>query len=121
MSPTPASGKERGLCGLCVDCRVRCNKETHARLTRRSSRGRALDRFGDVVWNVVLNQTIVLAGRRYIEAATGAAQSGDSYARMDDWMRPAVTRGLWFATASAAGILIVRYVSMRAAARRSTN
>jgi hypothetical protein len=70
-----------------------------------------------IVWNVVLDQTIVLAGRRYVVAAVAAAQGPGSYARIDDWMRPAVTRGLWFATASAATILAVGFVSLRLAPR----
>jgi hypothetical protein len=70
-----------------------------------------------VAWNVVLDQTIVLAGRRYIVAAIAAAQGAGSYARIDDWMRPAVTRGFWFATATAAVILAVGFFSLRFAAR----
>ena len=70
-----------------------------------------------VVWNVVLDQTIVLAGRGYIVAAIGAAQGSGPYARIDDWMRPAVTRGFWFATAAAAAILLVGFFSLRFAPR----
>ena len=70
-----------------------------------------------VVWNVVLDQTIVLAGRRYVVAAIAAAQGSGSYARIDDWMRPAVTRGFWFATAAAVAILVVGLFSLRFAPR----
>ena len=70
-----------------------------------------------VVWNVVLDQTIVLAARRYIVAAVGAAQGSGPYARIDDWMRPAVTHGLWLATAAAAAILLVGVLSIRLATR----
>jgi len=70
-----------------------------------------------VVWNVVLDQTIVLAGRRYIEAAIGAAQRGGPYLRIDDWMRPAAARGVWLATAAASAILLTGFISLRAAAR----
>jgi hypothetical protein len=66
-----------------------------------------------VVWNVVLDQTIVLAGRRYIVAAIAAAQGSGPYARIDDWMRPAATRGFWFATAAAAAIVLVGSLSLR--------
>ena len=72
-----------------------------------------------VVWNVVLDQTIVLAGRRYLVAAIGAAQGPGPYLRIDDWMRPAVVRGFWLATAAAAAILGVACVALRAAARSS--
>jgi hypothetical protein len=32
---------------------------------------------------------------------------------MDDWMEPAVTRGLWMATAAAGAILVTGLVSVR--------
>src|SRR5262249_1031900 len=75
-----------------------------------------------VVWNVVLDQTLVLAGRRYIVAAVGAAQGPGPYARIDDWMRPALVQGFWSATAAAAAILTIGLVAVRVAARsgRST-
>jgi hypothetical protein len=66
-----------------------------------------------VVWNVVLDQTIVLAGRRYVVAAIAAAQGQGPYARIDDWMRPAVARGFWFATAAAAAILLSGFLVLR--------
>jgi hypothetical protein len=60
-----------------------------------------------LVWNVVFDHVIVVAGRDYIAAAgRAAAMPGGRFANMDDWMRPAVTRGLWIATASAAAILL---------------
>src|SRR5436309_15684003 len=73
-----------------------------------------------VAWNVVLDQTIVLAGRRYIVAAIGAAQGAGAYLRIDDWMRPAVTRGLWLATAAAAAILAIGFLSLRPATRAAS-
>jgi len=57
-----------------------------------------------VVWNVIFDQTIVLAGRDYIQAALAAGVG--PFANMDDWMRPAVTRGAWLATAAAGAILV---------------
>ena len=71
-----------------------------------------------VVWNVVFDQVIVLAGRRYIVAAIGRAQGAGPYARIDDWMHPAVTRGVWLATAAAAAILLIGFVSVRLATRQ---
>jgi len=62
----------------------------------------------------------VVAGRSYVTAAYRAA-AADPTARplhMDDWMQPAVTRGLWLATAAAAAILIVGFASVSLAARR---
>jgi hypothetical protein len=70
-----------------------------------------------VAWNVVLDQTIVLAGRRYIVAAVAAAQGSGPYARIDDWMRPASVHGFWIATATAAVILAVGFFLLRAASR----
>jgi hypothetical protein len=69
-----------------------------------------------IVWNVVFDRVIVVAGRRYLEAAALAAAAG-SYARMDDWMRPAVARALWSATSAAAAILVVGLLAIRYAPR----
>jgi len=65
-----------------------------------------------LVWNVVFDHVIVVAGREYLAAAIVAAH-GSRYARMDDWMRPAITRGLWIASASSALILLVGFVAIR--------
>jgi hypothetical protein len=70
-----------------------------------------------VVWNVVFDHVIVASGRAYIHAAAVAAQRGGPFARMDDWMRPAVTRGLWIASLAALAILLIGLVGIRAAAR----
>jgi hypothetical protein len=70
-----------------------------------------------IVWNVVFDHTIVVAGRAYVYAASVAAQRGGPYARMDDWMRPAVARGFWTASAAATAILVAGYLGIRAAAR----
>ena len=60
-----------------------------------------------VVWNVVFDHVIVVAGRDYIAAAGRAAASpGGPFANMDDWMRPAVARGFWIATAAGATVLV---------------
>ena len=53
-----------------------------------------------VVWNVVFDQVIVVAGRDYIQAATRRGEPSGRSPNMDDWMRPAVTRGVWLATAA---------------------
>jgi len=63
-----------------------------------------------VVWNVVFDHVIVVAGREFIAAAGLAARRAGPYARMDDWMRPAVTRAFWTATASAAAILVTMVI-----------
>jgi ABC-type Fe3+ transport system permease subunit len=70
-----------------------------------------------VVWNVVLDRVIVLAGRDYVYAAALAARGRGPSVRMDDYMRPAVTRGLSIASISATAIVIVGVVAIRAASR----
>ena len=60
-----------------------------------------------VVWNVVFDHVIEVAGRQYIVAATGAASGSGPYARIDDWMRAAVTRAFWTASAASAAVLVV--------------
>jgi hypothetical protein len=70
-----------------------------------------------VVWNVLFDHTIVVAGRNYIAAANRAAFSTPPhYENIDVWMRPAVTHGLWLATIgagilAASGLLLVRALS----------
>jgi hypothetical protein len=77
-----------------------------------------------LLWNVVFDHVIVVAGRDYIVAAksvinsTGAARH---HPNMDDWMRPAVTRGLWIATASAGTVVVAGVVLLRIATARSAN
>ena len=73
-----------------------------------------------LVWNVVFDHVIVVAGREYIAAATRAAFSTTvphRYENMDAWMRPAVTRGLRVASLSAAVILVSGVVLVRASTR----
>ena len=70
-----------------------------------------------VVFNVVLDQMIAVAGRRYIIEAIASAGAMGPYVRMDDWMRPAVVRGLCLATGAAAAILAIGFVGLRLATR----
>jgi len=71
-----------------------------------------------IIWNVVFDHVIVLAGRRYVRAAVLAAQAGGPYARIDDWMRPAVTGGLWQASAVAGAVLATGLFAVRLASVR---
>ena len=71
-----------------------------------------------VVWNVIFDRVIVVAGRSYVNAARLAVARGGPYARVDDWMRPAVTHALWTATAAAAAILLVGFIALRRQIRR---
>ena len=69
-----------------------------------------------VVWNVVFDRVIVVAGRNYVAAAGRAAAAPDGpFANMDDWMRPAVTRGFWFATAASGAIVLLGLAATRSA------
>jgi hypothetical protein len=69
-----------------------------------------------LLWNVVFDHVIVVAGRAYLAAAGSAVAGGLPYVHMDDFMRPAVTRGLWIASASAAAVLAVGLTSVAFAA-----
>jgi hypothetical protein len=77
-----------------------------------------------VVWNVVFDHAIVTAAREYIHAATHAAGTTVALTRtlrMDDWMRPAVTRGMWSATAAAGAVLVAGLLSVRWAVRATSS
>jgi hypothetical protein len=70
-----------------------------------------------IVWNVVVDRVIVVAGRSYIAAANAP---GAPRANMDDIMRPAVTRGLWIASAAGGAVLLTGLASVRVAVQRAT-
>src|SRR5262245_6051636 len=72
-----------------------------------------------VVWNVVFDRVLVLAGREFVHAASVSARESDQFLDAGDWMRPAIARGLTLATAAAAIILIVGLVSVPIALRRT--
>jgi hypothetical protein len=75
-----------------------------------------------VVWNVVFDRVIVMAGRSYVHAAYLAASDGTApYARADDWMRPAVTRAFWTASAAGLAILLAGFILVAIAIRRESN
>jgi hypothetical protein len=72
-----------------------------------------------VVWNVVFDHVIVVAGRSYIAAAYRAAADPPLHPpNMDDWMQPAVTRGAWLASAAAGAVALTGLASVGFAARR---
>ena len=70
-----------------------------------------------VVWNVVFDHVTIMAGRHYVYAAFAAAETGGSYLRIGDWMRPAVARAFWTATIAAGTIVVVGFVAVRLVAR----
>jgi len=75
-----------------------------------------------LVWNVVFDRIIVLAGRRYAYDATVAFRAGH-YLRIDDAMRPAIAHAVRVASIAAglvllAGIGLIRLAAEVDAARR---
>ena len=73
-----------------------------------------------LVWNVVFDHVIVVAGRSYIAAAGRAASaSAGPFANMDDWMRPAATRGFWIATAAGGAVLLTGLAAVSGATRNA--
>ena len=72
-----------------------------------------------VVWNVVFDRVLVVAGRQYVHAAARSARDSGAYVRVDDWMRPAERRALWMASVAGGTILAAGIVSISLAARRS--
>lgn len=72
--------------------------------------------FAAVVWNVIFDRMLVLAGRRYSHDATVLFRTTGRYLLIDDVMRPAVTRAAWTASGAAAVIVIAALVLIRIAA-----
>lgn len=80
--------------------------------------------FAFVVWNVVFDRILVLAGRRYSYDAKMLYRTTGHYLRIDDVMRPAVWHGLWVASSVAIAIavgamIVIRLAAARDARRRS--
>ena len=61
-----------------------------------------------VVWNVIFDQRDRRGRPRLHHRAAARGGRPRPLANMDDWMRPAVTRGAWMATAAAGAILVDR-------------
>ncbi len=68
-----------------------------------------------ILGNVVFDRVIVVAGRNYIAAAGLAAATNPSgpLVNMDEWMRPAVARGFWIATAAAGAVLLTGLAAVK--------
>jgi hypothetical protein len=71
-----------------------------------------------VAWNVIFDQTIVLAGRDFVQTAI-AANNGP-FPSMDAWMRPAVVRGFWLATTGAGAIVLTYFTVVTLCASHRT-
>jgi hypothetical protein len=68
-----------------------------------------------VVWNLVFDRVIIDAGRGYVRLAVAASEGSGPYLKIEDTMRPARSRALRLATASATVILVVGFVALRRA------
>ena len=74
--------------------------------------------FAFVVWNVIFDRMLVLAGRRYSYDAMVLFRSTGRYLLIDDVMRPAIGRAAWTASSVAAVIVVVSLVLIKLAASR---
>jgi hypothetical protein len=70
-----------------------------------------------LVWNVVFDRILVLAGRRYANAAATAVRERHAYLRIDDWMRPAITHGVHVATIAGLSVAVFGFVAVVIASR----
>ena len=75
--------------------------------------------FAFVVWNVVFDRVLVLAGRRYVSTAYAAAADGRAYVLVGPWMAAAQDAGLRLATVAGLAILIVGAAGLAVATRRT--
>ena len=73
--------------------------------------------FAVVVWNVVFDRMVVVAGRLYIAAAKEVAQNGDSVLLIGDWMPAAVARAFWVASAAGSGVATIGFAGIAWALR----
>lgn len=72
--------------------------------------------FAAVVWNVVFDRMVVLAGRRYSHDATVLFRRTGRYLLIDDVMRPAVAHASRVASAAALAIGVAALILIRVAA-----
>ena len=70
-----------------------------------------------IVWNVVFDRVLVVAGREYVYSASAAARGSGPYARIDEQMSPAVPCAFWAATAAAGVIVAIGWAAVRLGAR----
>ena len=74
--------------------------------------------FAALVWNVIFDRVIVLAGRRYSYDAAVLFTGSGLYLHIDDVMRPAIAHGVRLASAVAGAIAVVSMLLIRVAAAR---
>lgn len=76
-----------------------------------------------VIWNVVFDRVLVLAGRQYVHAASEADQRANSPVLpvlIDPWMREARRRAVRLATMVAVPVVVAGVMAIRLASRRHT-
>lgn len=73
--------------------------------------------FAVVVWNVIFDRLIVLAGRRYSHDAYVLYRSTGRYLLINDVMRPAIAHAVRVASGVAGTIAVVALIAIRFAAR----
>lgn len=71
-----------------------------------------------VIWNVVFDRVLVLAGRRYVYAASQSHGNDGPPALIDPWMRDARRRAVRLATMVALPVAVVGVIAVRFASRR---
>jgi hypothetical protein len=69
-----------------------------------------------VVWNVIFDRILVLAGRRYSYEAAITYRTTGKYLLINDVMRPAIAHGVRVASVAAVGIAVAGLVLIRVAA-----
>ena len=74
--------------------------------------------FAFVVWNVIFDRVLVLAGRRYAHAAATAVQAGGPYVKASGWMIDAQGRGVRLATTACGAVLVVGLGALALSGRR---
>jgi hypothetical protein len=70
-----------------------------------------------VVWNVVFDHLIVVAGRHYIGAAVRAAHEGREYVLAGPWMQAAARDAAGIATSAGIAILLLAWMGLHVAKR----
>ncbi|MGE3507351.1 MAG: hypothetical protein AB7N65_00525 [Vicinamibacterales bacterium] len=70
-----------------------------------------------VVWHVVFDRVIVLAGRTYVHAAATAFQTGQPPVLMAPWMAAARARGVRLASAAAVPTALLGLLAVHLASR----
>ncbi|MGE3955650.1 MAG: hypothetical protein AB7H96_02945 [Vicinamibacterales bacterium] len=71
-----------------------------------------------LVWNVIFDRMIVLAGRRYSHDATVMYRTTGRYLLIDDVMRPAAREAFRVASVAAGGLAVAALGLIRLAAAR---